>query len=311
MAADDDLARLRGVEHIVVLMMENRSFDHMLGYLQQAGLPVNGLTGTETNPDDAGKPVKVFEYPPDFTAFHKPGEPLDESLDPCHDPADVAEQLKGGNKGFVKNFIAQKQPVPEQRRPADGALLGDAPARLRLPRPHVLRVRLVAQLDPGRHDAEPVLLDCGRGGPVGRPQARSLRPPGRVDGVVEAREHPDLRPEGVHAPSRPHPVAVVLARPGHAARRRRAVPAALPSEQGQLRLLRARRRSAWSSRPPRCCSSAAAFSTTPRTGSCGMCPGSTRTSSTCRSSTPPATTTIRRRTSTPGRGSCSTCSRRS
>ncbi|HEY2789998.1 MAG TPA: alkaline phosphatase family protein [Gaiellales bacterium] len=115
MAADDDLARLQGVEHIVVLMMENRSFDHMLGYLTQAGMPVNGLTGRETNPDDAGKPVKVFEYPPDFTAFHKPGEPLDESLDPCHDPADVAQQLKGGNKGFVKNFIAQKAPLPEHR----------------------------------------------------------------------------------------------------------------------------------------------------------------------------------------------------
>jgi phospholipase C len=115
MAANDDLARLDGVDHVVVLMMENRSFDHMLGYLQMAGMDVNGLTGTETNPDDTGKPVKVFEFPPDFTAFHKPGEPLDESLDPCHDPDDVAEQIANRNKGFVKNFIAKKNPPPEHR----------------------------------------------------------------------------------------------------------------------------------------------------------------------------------------------------
>ena len=33
-----------------------------------------------------------------------------------------------------------------------GHFTADPPARLRLPRPHVLRVRRVAQLDPGRHD---------------------------------------------------------------------------------------------------------------------------------------------------------------
>ena len=96
--------------------MENRSFDHMLGYLQMAGMDVNGMTGAETNPDDTGKPVKVFEFPPDFTAFHKPGEPLDESLDPCHDPDDVAEQIANRNTGFVQNFIAKKNPPPEHRR---------------------------------------------------------------------------------------------------------------------------------------------------------------------------------------------------
>jgi hypothetical protein len=44
---------LSRVKHIVVLMMENRSFDHMLGYLsltpRAPGQPVNGLTGSELN----------------------------------------------------------------------------------------------------------------------------------------------------------------------------------------------------------------------------------------------------------------------
>jgi len=29
------MARLDAIDHIVVLMLENRSFDHMLGYLYQ------------------------------------------------------------------------------------------------------------------------------------------------------------------------------------------------------------------------------------------------------------------------------------
>jgi phospholipase C len=43
---------LSSVEHVVVLMLENRSFDHMLGFLHTAagnvspsGQPYEGLTG--------------------------------------------------------------------------------------------------------------------------------------------------------------------------------------------------------------------------------------------------------------------------
>ena len=37
MAKGTDIANLAKVEHIVVLMLENRSFDHMLGYLSLEG----------------------------------------------------------------------------------------------------------------------------------------------------------------------------------------------------------------------------------------------------------------------------------
>jgi phospholipase C len=57
---------LDGLKHIVVLMMENRSFDHMLGALRlvmengQKKYPrINGLTGNESNPDTKGVIVKV------------------------------------------------------------------------------------------------------------------------------------------------------------------------------------------------------------------------------------------------------------
>ena len=46
---------LTAVNHVVVLMLENRSFDHMLGYLyadagnvSPSGQPFEGLTGNES-----------------------------------------------------------------------------------------------------------------------------------------------------------------------------------------------------------------------------------------------------------------------
>jgi phospholipase C len=116
MAEDVALTRLREIKHIVVLMMENRSFDHMLGYLKRAGMAdVEGLDGTETNPDENGAPVPVFEFGDDQYAFHRPDQPFDESLDPKHGPESVVQQLAEGNQGFVKDFIAEKQPPPEWR----------------------------------------------------------------------------------------------------------------------------------------------------------------------------------------------------
>src|SRR5207245_7312592 len=57
---------LNNLRHIVVLMMENRSFDHMLGGLSlvmEGGKKkypqINGLTGNESNPDTAGNTIKV------------------------------------------------------------------------------------------------------------------------------------------------------------------------------------------------------------------------------------------------------------
>ena len=60
--------QLPAVKHIVQLMLENRSFDQMLGFLYEAsgnrsttGQPFEGLTGNETNPDDTGREIPVFK----------------------------------------------------------------------------------------------------------------------------------------------------------------------------------------------------------------------------------------------------------
>ena len=110
MATDPALERLHQVQHIVVLMQENRSFDQMLGYLKTSDMPeVNGLNGDEFNLDAEGNRHEVFEWAEDQTVFHPPQDHSGKILDPCHSKDCVAEQLEGGNAGFVKNFLATRK----------------------------------------------------------------------------------------------------------------------------------------------------------------------------------------------------------
>jgi phospholipase C len=116
-----DLGPLGSIERIVVLMMENRSFDHMLGYLglEEDFQELDGLQHARPNWDADGTEYKPHALGPGQTAFHEPGKTFDESLDPCHSPECVAEQLAEYHDerpgGFVKNFVAKKKP-PERWR---------------------------------------------------------------------------------------------------------------------------------------------------------------------------------------------------
>jgi phospholipase C len=73
--------QLGAIAHIVVLMLENRSFDHMLGYLYRdannvspAGQPFEGLSGKESNVGADGTPVPVFPITPATPhAYFMPG----------------------------------------------------------------------------------------------------------------------------------------------------------------------------------------------------------------------------------------------
>lgn len=100
--ADKGLANLDKIEHIVVLMMENRSFDHLLGYLslENGRTDVDGLTHDMLNPSSDGTIYRVHHLK--NTAFE---------LDPCHAGGCVDEQLSNNNGGFVLNFERMCQPA--------------------------------------------------------------------------------------------------------------------------------------------------------------------------------------------------------
>ncbi|MEO8857269.1 MAG: alkaline phosphatase family protein [Burkholderiaceae bacterium] len=98
---DPALDNLKKIDHIVILMMENRSFDHMLGYLTLAGrADVDGLDKTMFNmyqPSTGGAPVKVGVQPmvsTGMSGFH----------DPCHAGGCVDQQIAQANGGFVQNY---------------------------------------------------------------------------------------------------------------------------------------------------------------------------------------------------------------
>ncbi len=73
------------IDHVVVLMLENRSFDHMLGWLKAEMPEVDGLTGKEWNPMNCSDPKseKVF------VTHHADYEPGDMG----HEVVDTTEQL--------------------------------------------------------------------------------------------------------------------------------------------------------------------------------------------------------------------------
>jgi len=121
---------LSAIDHIVVLMLENRSFDHMLGFLyadaknvSPSGQPFEGLTGKESNPDSAtGQPVPVFRIAAGAAnTYYQPG------ADPGEGYAATNSQLFGSttapsppaatNRGFIDNFAAALKSDAAQKRP--------------------------------------------------------------------------------------------------------------------------------------------------------------------------------------------------
>jgi phospholipase C len=114
-------AAFTSTQHIVVLMLESRSFDHMLGFLYAAqgnrspnGQPFDGVTGAESNRDSQGNPVAVFRIAPtDPNAYFMPG------ADPGEGYAATNLQLFGAatvgpgqqpdNSGFVQDYAQTLQ----------------------------------------------------------------------------------------------------------------------------------------------------------------------------------------------------------
>ncbi|HUC11161.1 MAG TPA: alkaline phosphatase family protein [Stellaceae bacterium] len=111
------------IDHVVVLALENRSFDNMFGRLYPKSEGFDGLDGTETNPwhkpDGSIEEIRAWSSPK-LTA-HAASIPTD---DPGELFSDITEQIFGRNaapgaaasmSGFVDNYMAQ----PEGDSPRD------------------------------------------------------------------------------------------------------------------------------------------------------------------------------------------------
>lgn len=104
------------LEHIVVLMLENRSFDHMLGSLNSMDERIDGITDQMSNPDNNGASVK----PQLLAEFQGQLDP-----DPDHHFPAVDLQIFGGNtsadrvpnmQGFVKSYFNQRRDTAHSQK---------------------------------------------------------------------------------------------------------------------------------------------------------------------------------------------------
>ncbi|MFZ1007045.1 MAG: alkaline phosphatase family protein [Candidatus Sulfotelmatobacter sp.] len=109
-------AGLDQLKHIVVLMMENRSFDHMLGSLTAVNPKIDGIKAGLGNPDTTGAVVA----PQALAEFQGQLDP-----DPDHHFPAVDLQIFGGDtsagrvanmQGFVKSYFNQQRDVGHSQK---------------------------------------------------------------------------------------------------------------------------------------------------------------------------------------------------
>jgi phospholipase C len=98
------ISKFQGIKRFVVLMLENRSFDHLIGYMKAVNSKVMGLTGSEFNQKDpnspADPPVKVSRASSFVMTF-----------DPGHEFYDVQIQLYGPLKGTDPSLPPMANPA--------------------------------------------------------------------------------------------------------------------------------------------------------------------------------------------------------
>src|SRR5437899_444913 len=83
------------IKHVIVLMLENRSFDQMLGCLQELYPNLDGVAPGQPPRTNVANGTSFEQRP--GALFVAPG-------DPNHDLTHVLPQLANGNAGFVQDF---------------------------------------------------------------------------------------------------------------------------------------------------------------------------------------------------------------
>lgn len=97
------------IKTIVLLVMENRSFDHFMGLMKKINPEIDGLTGTEDNPITPGDPKAPRIKVSDMAEFVDP--------DPGHEFEQIAEQIYGSMErvnlttATMDGFVAQAESV--------------------------------------------------------------------------------------------------------------------------------------------------------------------------------------------------------
>ncbi|XP_047317790.1 non-specific phospholipase C2 [Impatiens glandulifera] len=102
------------IKTVVVLVMENRSFDHMLGWMKSLNPEINGVTGSESNPTSTSDPNSSRVYFQNQSHYVDP--------DPGHSFQAIREQIFGSNdtsanpppmNGFAQQALSMQPDMPQ------------------------------------------------------------------------------------------------------------------------------------------------------------------------------------------------------
>ncbi|HVY14565.1 MAG TPA: alkaline phosphatase family protein [Rhodopila sp.] len=97
------------IERIVVLMMENHSFDRVLGWMKQIYPGIEGV--------DPKNPLQNPDFPPGAQhVIQAPTQARAIPHDPGHDLDDVLAQLANANQGFVADYARKYPKAPLSER---------------------------------------------------------------------------------------------------------------------------------------------------------------------------------------------------
>ena len=103
------MGQLQKIDHIVVLMLENRSFDCLLGKLYPKSDTFEGLSGSEQNPDANGSPVPAWNKPgTDETTMRIPNPDPRRALDRHQYPAIRQPHCPAPGPGAGDGRLCQK-----------------------------------------------------------------------------------------------------------------------------------------------------------------------------------------------------------
>ncbi len=122
------------IDHVVVLMLENRSFDSMLGWLYPDRPDFDGLTGRESNPWHHNATVETV------SVWNDPGLSRATACGPDPDPGELFHDIEGQffgpggmtpdgrgygvprMDGFVDNYMRQPR-SPDDAVPDPAAIM--------------------------------------------------------------------------------------------------------------------------------------------------------------------------------------------
>ncbi|KAG0452484.1 hypothetical protein HPP92_025148 [Vanilla planifolia] len=102
------------IKTVVIVVMENRSFDHMLGWMKRLNPEIDGVDGSEWNPTSTTDPSATRVYFKDGAQYVDP--------DPGHSFEAIREQVFGSNvtsaspppmNGFVQQAASMSSKMPE------------------------------------------------------------------------------------------------------------------------------------------------------------------------------------------------------